>query len=61
MTAEPFAPGPDTGPYEVIHLGGQARTLPQQTWSVYGRARTGLSNAYRGSFCLLRYREAVSS
>ena len=23
MTAEPAAPGPDTGPYEVIHLGGR--------------------------------------
>ncbi len=25
MTAQPAAPGPDTGSYEVIHLGGQAR------------------------------------
>jgi len=24
MTAQPAAPGPDTGSYEVIHLGGQA-------------------------------------
>ena len=24
MTAQPPAPGPDTGSYEVIHLGGQA-------------------------------------
>ena len=23
MTAQPVAPGPDTGSYEVIHLGGQ--------------------------------------
>ena len=27
MTAEPAAPGPDTGPYEVIHLGGQAAVV----------------------------------
>jgi hypothetical protein len=24
MTAQPDTPGPDTGSYEVIHLGGQA-------------------------------------
>ena len=24
MTAQPDMPGPDTGSYEVIHLGGQA-------------------------------------
>src|SRR5690349_17314864 len=27
MTAEPAVPGPDTGPYEVIHLGGQAAVV----------------------------------
>ena len=29
MTAEPIdsPPGPDTGPYEVIHLGGQAAVV----------------------------------
>jgi hypothetical protein len=27
MTTEPAAPGPDTGPYEVIHLGGQAAVV----------------------------------
>ena len=27
MTAEPAAPGLDTGPYEVIHLGGQAAVV----------------------------------
>ena len=27
MTAEPAAPGPDIGPYEVIHLGGQAAVV----------------------------------
>ena len=27
MAAEPAAPGPDTGPYEVIHLGGQAAVV----------------------------------
>ena len=27
MTAQPVAPGPDTGSYEVIHLGGQAAVV----------------------------------
>ena len=27
MTARPAAPGPDTGAYEVIHLGGQAAVV----------------------------------
>ena len=27
MTAQPAAPGPDTGPYEVIHLGGQTAVV----------------------------------
>ena len=27
MTAQPAAPGPDTGSYEVIHLGGQAAVV----------------------------------
>ncbi len=27
MTAQPAAPGPDTGPYEVIHLGDQAAVV----------------------------------
>jgi len=27
MAAEPAAPGPDAGPYEVIHLGGQAAVV----------------------------------
>ena len=27
MTAQPVTPGPDTGPYEVIHLGGQAAVV----------------------------------
>jgi hypothetical protein len=27
MTAGPAAPGPDTGPYEVIHLGDQAAVV----------------------------------
>jgi len=27
MTAEPAAPGPDTGLYEVIHLGGQVAVV----------------------------------
>ncbi len=27
MTAEPDTPGPDTGGYEVIHLGGQAAVV----------------------------------
>ena len=27
MTAQPAVPGPDTGPYEVIHLGGQAAVV----------------------------------
>ena len=27
MTAQPDAPGPDTGSYEVIHLGGQAAVV----------------------------------
>jgi hypothetical protein len=27
MTAQPAAPGPDTGPYEVIHLGSQAAVV----------------------------------
>ena len=27
MTAGPAAPGPDTGPYEAIHLGGQAAVV----------------------------------
>lgn len=27
MTARPEVPGPDTGPYEVIHLGGQAAVV----------------------------------
>ena len=27
MTAQPESPGPDTGSYEVIHLGGQAAVV----------------------------------
>ena len=27
MTAQPDTPGPDTGSYEVIHLGGQAAVV----------------------------------
>ena len=27
MTAQPATPGPDTGSYEVIHLGGQAAVV----------------------------------
>jgi hypothetical protein len=27
MTVQPAAPGPDTGSYEVIHLGGQAAVV----------------------------------
>jgi len=27
MTAQPEVPGPDTGAYEVIHLGGQAAVV----------------------------------
>jgi hypothetical protein len=27
MTAQPVAPGPDTGSYEVIHLGGEAAVV----------------------------------
>jgi hypothetical protein len=27
MTAQPDVPGPDTGSYEVIHLGGQAAVV----------------------------------
>jgi hypothetical protein len=27
MTAQPEVPGPDTGSYEVIHLGGQAAVV----------------------------------
>ncbi len=27
MTGQPEAPGPDTGSYEVIHLGGQAAVI----------------------------------
>jgi hypothetical protein len=27
MTAQPAEPGPDTGAYEVIHLGGQAAVV----------------------------------
>ena len=27
MTAQPEVPGPDTGPYEVIHRGGQAAVV----------------------------------
>jgi hypothetical protein len=27
MTAQPVAPGPNTGSYEVIHLGGQAAVV----------------------------------
>jgi hypothetical protein len=27
MTAQPDSPGPDTGSYEVIHLGGQAAVV----------------------------------
>jgi hypothetical protein len=27
MTAQPDGPGPDTGPYEVIHRGGQAAVV----------------------------------
>jgi hypothetical protein len=27
MTAQPAEPGPDTGSYEVIHLGGQAAVV----------------------------------
>jgi hypothetical protein len=27
MTAQPVAPGPDTGSYEEIHLGGQAAVV----------------------------------
>jgi hypothetical protein len=27
MTAQPAEPGPDTGPYELIHLGGQAAVV----------------------------------
>lgn len=27
MTAQPGTPGPDTGSYEVIHLGGQAAVV----------------------------------
>ena len=27
MTAQPEGPGPDTGSYEVIHLGGQAAVV----------------------------------
>jgi hypothetical protein len=29
MTAQPDTPSPDTGSYEVIHLGGQARSWCQ--------------------------------
>ena len=27
MTAQPVSPGPDTGSYEVIHLGGEAAVV----------------------------------
>ena len=40
MTAQPAgpAPGPDTGPYEVIHLGGHAAVVVPLTW-----CRSGIS------------------
>ncbi len=31
MTAQPGTPGPDTGSYEVIHLGGQAAVVVSAT------------------------------
>ncbi len=31
MTAQPGTPGPDTGSYEVIHLGGQAAVVVPAT------------------------------
>ena len=53
MTAQPAEPGPDTGSYELIHLGGQAavvvpvadflrlRALEQAAFSPRTRGRRG--------------------
>ena len=46
MTAEPAVPGPDTGSYEMIHLGDQAAVVVPVAVRIRSTPRT--RSAFRG-------------